>query len=55
MKPHHFLLVLMLLTTTAWAQQQYSYKVIDKKAQSRDLLVQGLQILDDKLYVSAGG
>ena len=49
------LLALALFAATAGAQQNYSYKVIDKKPQSRDIHVQGLQILDDKLYVSAGG
>jgi glutamine cyclotransferase len=49
------LLALALFTATAGAQQSYHYKVIDKKPQSRDILLQGLQILDDKLYVSSGG
>ena len=49
------LLALALFAATAGAQQNYHYKVIDKKPQSRDIHVQGLQILDDKLYVSAGG
>ncbi len=44
-----------LVAATASATEQFGYKVIDRKPQSRDILVQGLQILGDKLYVSAGG
>ncbi len=49
------LLLLTLAAATASGAQQYGYKVIDKKPQSRDIFVQGLQILEDKLYVSGGG
>jgi glutamine cyclotransferase len=44
-----------LVAATASATEQFGYKVIDRKPQSRGNFVQGLQILDDKLYVSAGG
>jgi len=55
-RPSHLLLVfLVLLSSGASASREYGYKVIDKKPQSRDIFVQGLQILDDQLYVSAGG
>ena len=55
--PRQFFLLLLpvLLAAAASATDQHSYKVLDRKPQSRDILVQGLQILDDKLYVSAGG
>ncbi len=44
-----------LVAATASATEQFGYRVIDRKPQSRGNFVQGLQILDDKLYVSAGG
>jgi glutamine cyclotransferase len=52
-----FFLLLAFASQSCSAQgdQNYSYKIVDKKPQSRDIFVQGLQILDDKLYVSAGG
>ncbi|MEM8561223.1 MAG: glutaminyl-peptide cyclotransferase [Pseudomonadota bacterium] len=50
-----FALLLILISPLSDALEQFGYKVVDKKPQSRDLLVQGLQILDDKLYVSSGG
>ncbi len=37
------------------APTEYGYRVVDKKPQARDIFVQGLQILDGELYVSAGG
>jgi len=49
------LLLLLLCPPLANAVQQYGYRVLDKKPQQRDLFVQGLQILDGKLYLSAGG
>ena len=48
-------LLLALSPAGSWATQEYGYKVIDKKPQSRDIFVQGLQIIDDKLYMSGGG
>ncbi len=36
------------------ASQSYGYKVLDKKPQSRDTFVQGLEIVDGQLYVSSG-
>ena len=48
-------LALALLSATAGAAEQYAYKVVDKKPQSRDTWVQGLEIVDDQLYVSSGG
>ena len=44
-----------LLAATTGAAEQFGYRVIDRKPQSRDTFVQGLQILDNKLYVSSGG
>lgn len=37
------------------APQQYGYQVLGQKPQSRAHFVQGLQIVDDMLYVSTGG
>jgi glutamine cyclotransferase len=42
------------LATTAWSAQQYTVKVTEQKPQSRGNFVQGLEILDDYLYVSTG-
>lgn len=54
--PYLATLLLLLITLPAAADpQQYSFAVTDKKPQSRDTFVQGLQILDGKLYVSSGG
>jgi len=49
------LLLLLFILPTAAAPGQYSYKVIDKKPQTRDTFVQGLEIVDGQLYVSSGG
>ena len=54
-RPHYLLLLVALFACAAHASQEYSYKVLDKKPQNRDIFVQGLQIVDDKLYVSGGG
>lgn len=48
-------LLLCLLCQAASASEHFGYRVIDRKPQSRDIFVQGLQILDGKLYVSSGG
>ncbi len=49
-------LVFLLATAPLLAAPtEYGYRVVDKKPQARDIFVQGLQILDGKLYVSAGG
>ena len=42
------------LAGPAWAAQQYAVKVTEQKPQSRENFVQGLEILDDYLYVSTG-
>jgi len=47
-------LILACLSWRALAVQQYDVKVIDQKPLPRDNFVQGLEILDDALYVSAG-
>lgn len=44
----------LLLTTGAYAQDVYHYTVTGKMAQSRENFVQGLQIVDNHLYVSTG-
>tara|TARA_R110001592_G_scaffold337300_1_gene623594 strand:- start:210922 stop:211707 length:786 start_codon:yes stop_codon:yes gene_type:complete len=54
-RPHYLLLLAALFACVANASQEYRYQVLDKKPQSRDIFVQGLQIVDDKLYVSGGG
>ncbi|CAA0098463.1 Uncharacterised protein [Halioglobus japonicus] len=48
------LLLIGCLPLLAWPVEQYHVKVIDQKPQARDIFVQGLEILDDYLYVSAG-
>ena len=48
-------LVLALLGATGQATDLYGYRVVDKKPQSRDTFVQGLEIVDGQLYVSSGG
>ena len=42
------------LPVTAWSLQQYTVRVTDQKPQPRENFVQGLEILDGYLYVSAG-
>lgn len=56
-KARHFAtcLVLALVSATGGAAEQYGYKVLDAKPQSRDTWVQGLEIVDGQLYVSSGG
>jgi len=49
------LLALTLVSATTSVAEQYGYKVVDRKPQSRDTWVQGLEIIDDQLYVSSGG
>jgi glutaminyl-peptide cyclotransferase len=54
--PHLVTLLLLLITLPVTAApEQLGYRVVDKKPQSRDIFVQGLQIIDDELYVSSGG
>jgi glutamine cyclotransferase len=48
------LMLLLLLGSPAGAVQQYGYRVIDQRPQSRDTFVQGLEIVDGQLYVSSG-
>ena len=54
------LLLRILLVTIAWlpltarSVEQYVVKITDQKPQDRGLFVQGLEILDGDLYVSAG-
>ncbi|WP_162846002.1 glutaminyl-peptide cyclotransferase [Seongchinamella sediminis] len=52
------LLVLLLgpalLATSAWAVEPLDYRVLAKKPQERRNFIQGLEILDGKLYVSSG-
>lgn len=47
-------LVIACLPGFVWATQQYVVNVIDRKPQPRENFVQGLEILDGYLYVSAG-
>lgn len=42
------------LPLQALSAQQYTVKVVDKKPQPRENFVQGLEIVDDLLYVSTG-
>lgn len=48
------LLGLVLNSLPAIAVEQFTYKVVASKPQDRSLFVQGLQIIDDQLYVSTG-
>lgn len=47
-------LLLACLPILAMATQQYGYRVTDRKPQSRENYVQGLEISDGYLYVSTG-
>jgi glutamine cyclotransferase len=48
------LLCALLLPAAAGAVDQYTYRVTDRKPQDPSHWVQGLQIVDDELYVSTG-
>lgn len=48
------ILALACLSSGAHAVQQYSVKVVEQKPQPRENFVQGLEIHDGDLYVSAG-
>jgi glutamine cyclotransferase len=54
LKRRLLILLLASLPLSAMALEQYGYRVIDKKPQSRKHWVQGLEILDGYLYVSSG-
>ena len=47
-------LALLLLPGLALATEQFTYKVLERKPQSRENFVQGLEIHDGQLYVSSG-
>jgi glutamine cyclotransferase len=49
-----FILLLCLAPALTLAVEKFTYRVVDKLPQSRDNFVQGLQIIDDHLYVSTG-
>lgn len=48
------LLVLACLAPAAAALERYTVKVLERKPQSRELFVQGLEIVDGSLYVGTG-
>ncbi len=48
------IIVVFCLPVPGWSAQQYTFKVTDQKPQSREHFVQGLEIIDDYLYVSTG-
>ena len=48
------LLLTALLALQVHGQQQYSYKVLESKPQSRQNFVQGLEIVGEYLYVGTG-
>lgn len=54
-RPTSLLQLLLLLSIPVSAAQQYSYKVLEKKSLAPDRFVQGLEIIDSKLYLSSGG
>jgi glutamine cyclotransferase len=49
------LALLALLSNTANAVQQYSYKILEQKVLAPHTHVQGLEIIDGQLYASSGG
>jgi glutamine cyclotransferase len=49
-----YTLCIVLASPLALAVEQFSYRVISSKPQDRSHFVQGLQIVDDYLYVSTG-
>ena len=50
----HLVFLLLMLPNLAVAVQQYTYRVGERLPQSRENFTQGLQIIDDSLYVSTG-
>lgn len=48
------LALLLLCPTLAWAVDQYSYRVLEKKPHDRANYVQGMEIHDGLLYLSTG-
>jgi glutamine cyclotransferase len=48
------LLLLLCIPGLGLAVEQYTYKVLERKPQTRDHWVQGLEIVDGQLYVSTG-
>ena len=48
------LVLAVLLALPAVAQVQYGFKVVERKPQSRDNFVQGLEIVGNHLYLSSG-
>lgn len=56
MPPARFMSMLLLLAAaSAGATDQYRYKVLEQKALAAQTYVQGLEIVDGKLYASSGG
>lgn len=54
-KPIAYCLVLLwLLARPVLAVEQFGYRVLEQKPLARDSFVQGLQIVDGKLYLSTG-
>ena len=47
-------LALCLLPSLAQAVEEFTYRVVEQLPQSREHFVQGLQIVDGRLYVSSG-
>jgi glutamine cyclotransferase len=48
-------LLLLLVVASAGASEKYRYKVVERKALAPHTHVQGLEIVDGKLYASSGG
>ena len=48
------MIIIVFAPATAWPADWYTATVTERKPQSRELFVQGLEILDDQLYVSTG-
>ncbi|MCX2976720.1 glutaminyl-peptide cyclotransferase [Halieaceae bacterium IMCC11814] len=48
------IIIILLAPAPAWPVDWYTATVTERKPQSRELFVQGLEILDDQLYVSTG-
>ena len=49
-----FALLIALMSCGVAAQTQWDFTVVDRKPQTRDNFVQGLEIVGDKLYLSSG-
>lgn len=54
MSKTHLTALLLLLSLNCWGVDQYTVQVLDRKPHPRDNFVQGLEIVNERLYVSSG-